>query len=341
MWQLLPLNEVSPGQDSPYAASSSCALEPVYVDLRQVEDVGELTDLEKLALDEARGSARVDFAKYRAVKRAALGRAFAKFRQRGGLPKLQPFRDEHHDWIEDWALYRALHDRREKSWRDWEPELRDRSEAALAPAREALRDAIDELVYVQWVADTQWREGRKAANDLGVKLMGDLPFMVADDSADVWAHQRLVPHGRARGRATRRVQRRWPGLGPAGLPLGRDGEAQPRLVPRARAPRAAELYDYYRVDHVVGLYRTYHRFPDKSAPFFSPEDEKDQTGMARPSADARREAPRLAEDLGTVPDFVRHSLTKLNVPGYQVLRWEKDDGRLPRSVRSCPRSPSP
>ncbi|HEY5677782.1 MAG TPA: 4-alpha-glucanotransferase, partial [Myxococcales bacterium] len=31
LWQLLPLNEVSPGQDSPYAASSSCALEPVYV----------------------------------------------------------------------------------------------------------------------------------------------------------------------------------------------------------------------------------------------------------------------------------------------------------------------
>ncbi|HEY4771161.1 MAG TPA: 4-alpha-glucanotransferase, partial [Myxococcales bacterium] len=31
MWQLLPLNEVSPGQDSPYAASSSCALEPVYL----------------------------------------------------------------------------------------------------------------------------------------------------------------------------------------------------------------------------------------------------------------------------------------------------------------------
>ncbi|MFL5446101.1 MAG: 4-alpha-glucanotransferase, partial [Myxococcales bacterium] len=45
LWQLLPLNEVSPGQDSPYAASSSCALEPVYLDLDSIEDLGgELTD---------------------------------------------------------------------------------------------------------------------------------------------------------------------------------------------------------------------------------------------------------------------------------------------------------
>jgi 4-alpha-glucanotransferase len=43
LWQLLPLNEVSPGQDSPYAASSSCALEPVYIDLHSVPDLRGLT----------------------------------------------------------------------------------------------------------------------------------------------------------------------------------------------------------------------------------------------------------------------------------------------------------
>ena len=32
-----------------------------------------------------------------------------------------------------------------------------------------------------------------------------------------------------------------------------------------------------------------------------------------------------AEDLGTVPPFVRVSLTRIGVPGYRVLRWEKDD----------------
>jgi 4-alpha-glucanotransferase len=31
----------------------------------------------------------------------------------------------------------------------------------------------------------------------------------------------------------------------------------------------------------------------------------------------------VAEDLGTVPDFVRASLDRLAVPGYRVFRWER------------------
>jgi 4-alpha-glucanotransferase len=31
----------------------------------------------------------------------------------------------------------------------------------------------------------------------------------------------------------------------------------------------------------------------------------------------------IAEDLGTVPDWVRASLTRLHIPGYKVLRWER------------------
>src|SRR5581483_8322754 len=31
----------------------------------------------------------------------------------------------------------------------------------------------------------------------------------------------------------------------------------------------------------------------------------------------------IAEDLGTVPDFVRASLARLGVPGFKVLRWER------------------
>ena len=32
----------------------------------------------------------------------------------------------------------------------------------------------------------------------------------------------------------------------------------------------------------------------------------------------------IAEDLGTIPDFVRASLESLGLPGYKVLRWERD-----------------
>jgi 4-alpha-glucanotransferase len=31
----------------------------------------------------------------------------------------------------------------------------------------------------------------------------------------------------------------------------------------------------------------------------------------------------IAEDLGVVPDFVRHSLARLGIPGFRVFRWER------------------
>ena len=33
----------------------------------------------------------------------------------------------------------------------------------------------------------------------------------------------------------------------------------------------------------------------------------------------------MAEDLGVIPPFVRKTLVALAIPGYRVLRWEKDD----------------
>jgi 4-alpha-glucanotransferase len=333
LWQLLPLNEVSPGQDSPYSASSSCALEPVYVDLASVEDLPPLTDAERAAMDEARAQERVDFRTCREVKRSALRRAFDRFRERGGLLEkaLGEFREEHRAWIEDWALYRALHDQRRRSWRDWEPELRDRHEPAIARERQRLHDAIDELVYVQWVADTQWRRGRREANALGVKVLGDLPFMVAEDSADVWSFQRFFRFDATVGvppDAYSAEGQDW------GLPVPRWDEMRDHGDPwlHQRAERAAELYDAFRVDHVVGLYRTYARPVDKSPPQFVPGEEALQRAQGeRILALLGEKAEVLAEDLGTVPDFVRESLAAMEVPGTKVLRWETDRG-APRDV---------
>ena len=331
LWQLLPLNEISPGQDSPYAAASSCALEPVFVDLRAVPDASALTDTEKATLDEARAAPAVDFNKYRAVKRSALARGFARFARSGGVEKLRAFREEHRAWIEDWAIYRALHQQRQKSWRDWEPPLRDREPAALEKARGELREAIDELVYVQWIADQQWREGRRAANALGVQMLGDLPFMVAEDSADVWSLQHLFRFDATVGvppDAYSAEGQDW------GLPVPRWDEMRAQGDPwlRLRARSAAELYDAFRVDHVVGLYRTYARPIDKSAPFFVPADEPRQREQGERILSLLGEnAEVLAEDLGTVPDFVRASLASQEIPGTKVLRWENDLG-VPRDA---------
>ena len=164
--------------------------------------------------------------------------------------------------------------------------------------------------------------------------------MVAEDSADVWGLQHFfrfdasvaVPPD-----AYSADGQDW------GLPVPRWDEMRDAGDPwlRARADRAAELYDAFRVDHVVGLYRTYARPLSiggvKQQPFFLPPDVPAQTIQGeRILILLGEKADVLAEDLGTVPDYLRVSLTGLGIPGTKVLRWEVDQGR-PRDVRKFPR----
>jgi 4-alpha-glucanotransferase len=76
---------------------------------------------------------------------------------------------------------------------------------------------------------------------------------------------------------------------------------------------------------VVGFYRSYFRPNDGGPPAFVPDTEPAQIRNGeRVLAAFSKGARVIAEDLGVVPDFVRASLDRLGVPGYRVLRWEKD-----------------
>jgi 4-alpha-glucanotransferase len=93
----------------------------------------------------------------------------------------------------------------------------------------------------------------------------------------------------------------------------------------ARADRMASLYGSYRIDHVVGLYRTYAFPADGSPARFTPAEEPAQIANGEQVLGLfSRGAHVLAEDLGVVPAFIRTSLDKLEIPGYRVQRWEKN-----------------
>jgi 4-alpha-glucanotransferase len=95
---------------------------------------------------------------------------------------------------------------------------------------------------------------------------------------------------------------------------------------RERAERAGRLFGLYRVDHVIGMYRTYYRSADGRKSGFTPSDEESQIRLGETLLTLMDEYGEvIAEDLGMVPEFLRPSLTRLGLPGYRVLRWEKDD----------------
>ena len=340
--QLLPINEMPPGETSPYSALSAMAIDPQFVALDALEDfeaIGGEPGLEaelRARLDAARIAPQIDYRTVRALKQTALRRAFAHFRDvelAGGTRRASAFRiyrEQQAWWLDEYSLFRALHARYdERSWVDWPEPLRRREPQALADARGELADDILFRQYLQWIAGDQWGTARDRAGS--VSLFGDLPFMVSADSADVWARQdqfRLDASVGVPPDAFSDTGQDW------GLPVYRWDVCAERDFDwlRQRAQRNADLYDGYRVDHLVGFYRTFFRPHAGGTPAFTPPDEAAQTALGERVLAVFREpgSEIIAEDLGTVPDFVRESLARLNVPGYKVFRWERhwqEDGQ--------------
>ena len=334
--QLLPVNEVRGGETSPYSAATAFAIDPVYLGLDECEDFvasggrAALADDDRRLLDEVSGTPAVDWHRLRLLKLRAMRRAFAHFlthewnhlTTRAG--HLRRFRDEH-EWLGDYALYCVLHDRLDMHWLEWPAGLRDREPAALTAAAEKNADELLFHSWVQWNLDEQWRAARREARALGVDFMGDLPFVVSGDSADVWA-------GRGLFRTEMRVGAPPDLMCPTGqdwgLPLY-DWKAMERTGfqwMRKRAERAGQLFGFYRVDHVIGMYRTYYRSADGRKAGFTPVDEESQIRLGETLLTIMNGYGHVvAEDLGLLPEFLRPSLTRLRIPGYRVLRWEKED----------------
>ncbi len=336
--QVLPVHEASRGQSSPYAALSAFSIDPVYVAVDALEDFeaaggrDALTPEEQEELATLRIVPAVPWSRVRTMKERALGLAFQSFVdvewKRGSTRarQLDAYAREHASWLDEYALFVALHDDRHggRPWTDWGRPLRDRDPGALAAARAEHSERLLYHAWLQWQLDLQWHAARRAANAAGVELMGDLPFMVATDSADVWSRPfdfRLDARVGVPPDAFSDTGQDW------GLPVYRWDvmEKNGYQWMNERARRSADLYGLYRVDHVVGLYRTFYRTNGGAEGAFTPPTEPEQIRNGEKLMEIFSQGARvIAEDLGTVPDFVRASLTRCGIPGYRILRWERE-----------------
>jgi 4-alpha-glucanotransferase len=347
---VLPLLERVPGERSPYGGLSAFAIDPVYVGIDALEDFVAAGGRRALAPEDRDAIARrradpvIAYDAVRALKRRALALAFAEFERAAGRARREAFEAFAHDeaaWLDDYVLYRAA--REEESdlpWPSWtDVGLRGRDPAALAAARARLARPIRFHAWVQWMAHAQWRRTRAAAHETGVAIVGDVPFTVAEDSADVWAHAEEFDVSVAMGAppdAFNADGQDW------ALPAFRwdvvRGGGYRWLGDRLRY--AARQWDGARLDHVVGYFRGWIRPRDGSPAGFVPADEDEQRALGEAALAAIERAADvvvIAEDLGCVPDFVREAITAHGMPGYRVFRWETDGPvfRDPRRFPAC------
>lgn len=334
---LLPLGTMPRGQTSPYSAVSTLAIDPIYIGLRDVVDFhaagGEaaLSPAAREAIARARSATCIDYDAVRTAKDGALRRAFAHFvadewqRQTTRAADLAAYIARERWWIDDYGLFLAVREAHAGvAWSAWPAPLAARDPQAMAEARRDLAADVLFHQYAQWLAEGQWQAARAGAHARGVRLFGDLPFVAGSDSPEVWANAgdfRLDVSTGVPPDAFSATGQDW------GLPTYRWDviAAGGYAWHRQRTRRMAALFDGLRVDHVIGLFRTYGR-PLVGDPFFTPADEPAQIAQGRALMTMLAESglALIAEDLGVTPDFVRASLADLGIPGCKVMRWERD-----------------
>lgn len=351
--QILPPYELAGGETSPYGARTAFGIDPIFIGLEAVPELDEAAIAEALGAEglaereRLRAVREADHGRVRALKDRALDAAFARFVARewradtDRAQALRAFIAREASWEDDLALYVAMRaEKNEHGWETWPAPERNRDRAALDDARARLSERVLRHQFAQWIAHEQWAKAKHEIEQLGTLLMGDLPFVVCTESADVWAHQELFQVGKSLGAPPDEFD---PEFGQDwGLPPY-DWKALARTDYgwiRARTRHAARLYHAFRLDHVIGCFRQYVRLP-KELGVFDPLAEKDAEANGRrvltAVVEAARPATVIGEDLGVIPQWARKALTDVGLPGYKVLPWEKDDAtKLPRDPKKFP-----
>ncbi len=324
VWQVLPLGPTGYGE-SPYQSSSVFAGNPMLISCAALREAGLVTydDGEEFIPDDPE---RVDYPAVRESKEKLLRRCFAQ--SEGKLQKeLAAFRREN-PWVEDFALFTALKARYGGvMWTKWpDREVRRRQPAALERCRQELDGEIRYHLFCQYLFFRQWFALKRYCNGLGIRLFGDMPIYVAEDSADTWTHPeafQLDGEG-----VPKRV---------AGVPpdfFSADGQLWGNPLYRwfslrlhgygwwvERMAAMAKMYDIVRIDHFIGFANYY------SVPQGAPNA---RTGkwIIGPGKSLFRTLEKkipglniVAEDLGCVNDRVRRLLTAVGYPGMRVLSF--------------------
>jgi len=344
LWQIMPLGPTGYG-DSPYSSPSAFAGNPLLVSLTWLRGDGLLEEQE-LADSPEFPDGHVDFGAVVAFKDRLLRTSHLTFEGSAGDPQrpgFDRFCDDEAWWLDDYALFMAVkHANDMRGWQEWDEPIRTRDEAAVSAARNAFADEIAYIKFVQFQFQRQWLELRAYANDRGVRIIGDIPIFVAEDSSDVWANQAQFKVD-AEGRA----------LAVAGVPPDpfsatgqiwgnplydwRTMRVDDFLWWRQRIGRTLQLVDIVRIDHFRAFAAAW-VVPAGSETAATGHWERTPGGDV--FAAIRREfgeAPVIIEDLGVITPDVIALREILGFPGMNVLQFafENDPSNvyLPHNYR--------
>lgn len=320
--QLLPLND-SGDDPSPYNALSSCALDPIYLSLASLPEIGPLqSELE--IFHSLNSLQRIPRAQ---VKHQKLKWLYSYFQQTfSSVSKQTSYLSflQNNPWLENYTLFKALKDEYGgKRWQDWPAPFQTPD----FPEKKKFEHAIDFHRFLQYHCFSQLINVREYAEKRNIFLQGDIPILLSPDSCDVWAHRSLFHLDLAAGAPPdyyNPLGQKW------GFPLFNWEEMKRQNYKwwKERLKVAENFFHIYRIDHVVGFFRIWGIPADKKPAegHFIPADTNLWASQGREHLEMMIDASPLlpiAEDLGTIPREVRPILKELGICRTSVMRWQR------------------
>ncbi|TJX15658.1 4-alpha-glucanotransferase [Tissierella creatinini] len=186
-WQILPLCITGYG-DSPYQSVSVFAGNPYFINIDEFLREGFLSKDDILQTDLGNNQNLVDYSKLFFNKTALLRKAYNNAKEILE-EKLLDFYDREKEWLRGLALYMALKAKNSGvSWQNWPIEYRTFNSPMVMEFEKNNEDEIFFWVFTQYYFYAQWNRLKSYANKHGIKIIGDLPIYVAEDSADCWTN---------------------------------------------------------------------------------------------------------------------------------------------------------
>ena len=251
--QLLPVNDTG-AEASPYSARSAFALNPVFINVQSVQGSSEFEEeinKGKARFDEL---GKIDYYQISTWKRSILRKIFDNRFDSLKKDKLLAKWIDQNPWSKAYCAYATLKAKNdESSWKDWKtfknPGPKDIEKIWTKYEKDVLFQA-----WMQCVAEMQFSAAVAETSKLGVRIKGDIPILINEDSADVWANRKYFSMEDRAGAPPDMFSyggQNW------GFPTYRWDVLEQDNYSwwKSRLAQASKFYHAYRIDHVLGFFR--------------------------------------------------------------------------------------
>ena len=328
LWQILPVGPTSYG-DSPYQSFSTFAGNPYFIDLELLVEKGLLQKQEIEKYNFGNFENDIDYGvmyknRYKVLKIAYknISKTLRK--------KINLFKKKNKSWIYDYSLFMSIKDYNGGvSWKEWEREIRFREPQAILKYSNLLKEEIDFYNFLQYMFYYQWTNLKKYANQKGIKIIGDIPIYVAEDSSDIWSNPKLFMLDE------NLVPKKVSGCPPdafseTGQLWGNPVYNWEKMKKQGykwwieRMKASLNIFDVIRIDHFRG-FESYWSIPYEDDTAINGQWEKGPgKELFYEIKKELGEMEIIAEDLGFITEEVREMLEYCGYPGMKVLQFAFD-----------------